>query len=87
MFVVREVPARVWPICGEDYPSWLLLGWWADKPLHVMAAYNAQDDEQIVIAAYEPDPVLWDDGFRRESNEMRSVQTGGDAPRRDHGDV
>lgn len=48
------------------YPSRLLLGWrGAALPLHVVAAYNAQDDEQIVITVYEPDPALWDDGFRR----------------------
>lgn len=47
------------------YPSRLLLGWHGGRPLHVVAAYNAQDDEQIVITVYEPDPVLWEDGFRR----------------------
>ena len=47
------------------YPSRLLLGWRGDKPLQVVAAYNAQDDEQIVITVYEPEPALWEDGFRR----------------------
>ena len=47
------------------YPSRLLLGWRGGKPLHVVAAYNAQDDEQIVITVYEPDPALWEHGFRR----------------------
>lgn len=47
------------------YPSRLLLGWAGDRPLHVVAAYNAQNDEEIVITVYEPDSVLWDDGFRR----------------------
>jgi len=53
---------------SEDmpYPSRLLLGWRNGRPLHVVAAYNAQDDEQIVITVYEPDAVLWDDGFRRK---------------------
>ncbi len=47
------------------YPSRLLLGWGGDKPLHVVVAYNAQDDEHIVITVYEPDPALWEDGFKR----------------------
>jgi len=47
------------------YPSRLLLGWQGERPLHVAAAYNAKDDEQIVITVYEPDPELWSDGFRR----------------------
>ena len=46
------------------YPSRLILGWQGDRPLHVVAAYNAEDDETIVITAYEPDPDLWDAGFR-----------------------
>jgi len=47
------------------YPSQLLLGWREGKPLHVVVAYNAQDEEHIVITVYEPDPTLWEDGFRR----------------------
>ena len=43
----------------------MLLGWRGDRPLHVVVAYNAQDDEQILITVYEPDPVQWEDGFKR----------------------
>ena len=49
----------------KPYASRLSLGWRGAKPLHVVAAYNAQDDEQIVITVYEPDSALWDDGFKR----------------------
>ena len=48
------------------YPSRLLLGWRGERPLHVVTAYNARDDEQIVITVYEPDPMMWEDGFRRK---------------------
>ena len=48
------------------YASRLLLGWRDHKPLHVVVAYNAQGDEQVVITAYEPDPALWEDDFRRK---------------------
>lgn len=47
------------------YPGRLLLGWRGVEPLHVVAAYNEQDDEQIVITVYEPEPALWEAGFRR----------------------
>ena len=50
----------------NPYASRLLLGWRGHKPLHVVSAYNAQDDEQIVITVYEPDPALWEDDFRRK---------------------
>jgi hypothetical protein len=49
----------------KPYPSRLLLGWRDDRPLHVVAAFNAADDEQVVITVYEPDSAQWEDGFRR----------------------
>jgi hypothetical protein len=47
------------------YPSRLILGWRDGRPLHVIAAYNANDEETIVITVYEPDPALWSEDFRR----------------------
>lgn len=49
----------------KPYPSRLLLGWRGERPLHVVAAYNAQEDEEIVITVYEPEAALWEDGFKR----------------------
>ena len=49
----------------QPYPSRLLLGWRGERPLHVVVAYNAQDDEEIVITVYEPEAALWEDGFKR----------------------
>jgi hypothetical protein len=47
------------------YPSRLMLGWAAGRPIHVVAADNRQDEEVIVITVYEPDPDLWEPGFKR----------------------
>lgn len=47
------------------YPSRLVLGWLAGRPLHVVAADNTVTDETIVITVYEPDAELWELGFRR----------------------
>jgi len=52
----------------RPYASRLLLGWRGDMPLHVVAAYNPSDGEQIVITVYEPDPELWEVGFRRRKS-------------------
>lgn len=49
----------------KPYPSRLLLGWRGSKPVHVVSAYNAEDDEQVVITVYEPSPALWEPGFKR----------------------
>lgn len=47
------------------YPSKLLLGQRGSRPLHVVAADNAEGDETIVVTVYEPDPQEWDAGFTR----------------------
>lgn len=49
------------------YPSRLVLGWSGPRPLHVVAAYNAVDDETIVVTVYEPDPAGWSPDFRRKA--------------------
>jgi hypothetical protein len=49
----------------EPYPSRLVSGWVGNRPLHVVAAYNSEAGETIVITVYEPDPNLWEPDFRR----------------------
>jgi len=46
------------------YPSCLVLGRRGIRPLHIVVAYNATDDETIVITVYEPDPTQWDRKFK-----------------------
>ena len=47
------------------YPSRLVLGWASGRPLHVVAADNARDQETYIITVYEPDPALWPSDLRR----------------------
>ncbi|MFQ5773903.1 MAG: DUF4258 domain-containing protein [Kiloniellaceae bacterium] len=47
------------------YPSRLVLGWIGARPLHVVAADNAEAGETVVITVYEPDPASWNRDFRR----------------------
>ena len=49
----------------KPYPGRLLLGWRGGRPVHVVSAYNAKDDENVVITVYEPNPALWEPGFKR----------------------
>lgn len=46
------------------YPSRLVLGFCGSRPIHVVAADNAADQESIVITVYEPNPARWDSTFR-----------------------
>jgi hypothetical protein len=47
------------------YPSRLTLGWCGARPLHVVVADNLDDEENIIITVYEPDPKEWEPGFKR----------------------
>ena len=50
------------------YPSRLMLGWCGTRPLHVVAADNAEADETIVITVYEPDAAQWESNFKRRKS-------------------
>lgn len=52
----------------EPYPSRLVLSWRNERPLHVVVAENVEEDEWIVITAYEPDPAQWDANFKRRKS-------------------
>ncbi len=56
--VIRDYPD------DTPYPSRLILGWRAERPLHVVAADNDADEETLIITVYEPDPALWESDFR-----------------------
>ena len=47
------------------YPNRLVLGWRHARPLHVVAAENAESGETIVITAYEPGPEEWEQDFKK----------------------
>jgi len=48
----------------KPYPSFLLLGFRMEKPIHLVIAKNVQDDECIVVTAYIPDPSIWMDDLK-----------------------
>ena len=60
--VVEEYP--------EDfpYPSFLVMLWLGQRPVHVVAANNDDDSETIIITVYEPDPLRWNSGFTRRTS-------------------
>ncbi len=47
------------------YPSRLVLGWVGERPIHVVTAYNFQNDEEIVVTVYEPERSQWTADFKR----------------------
>ena len=47
------------------FPSRLVLGWIAQRPIHVVMADEPETVTIIVITTYEPDLERWLPGFRR----------------------
>ena len=48
----------------RPFPSRLLLAFVGDRPLHVVAALDADTRACYVVSVYEPDSGLWDESFR-----------------------
>jgi hypothetical protein len=57
--VIEDYPTD-WP-----YPSKLMLGWQLHRPLHVVAAYNTDKAQIVIVTVYQPDPTQWTPDFRR----------------------
>lgn len=57
--VIEDYPADL------PYPSRLVLARINNRPLHVVAADDLRGEETYIITAYEPDPLEWDQSFRR----------------------
>ena len=49
----------------KPYPSRLILHKLGDRPIHVVVADNLQDQEVIVVTAYEPSLAIWELEFRK----------------------
>jgi len=46
----------------KPYPSFLLLGFIENRPLHVVVSFD-NDGNCYVITAYEPDLSIWNENF------------------------
>lgn len=48
----------------KPYPSLLMLAIIDGRPLHTVVAWNADENEWIVITVYEPNPADWEPDFK-----------------------
>jgi hypothetical protein len=46
------------------YPSLLMLGFYNDTALHVVVSRDSETENCYVVTVYQPDPELWEAGFR-----------------------
>ena len=48
----------------EPFPCCLMLGFVHGRPLHVVVAVETKSSSCYIITAYDPDPNLWEKGFK-----------------------
>ncbi|MGH8910284.1 MAG: DUF4258 domain-containing protein [Egibacteraceae bacterium] len=53
------------------YPARLVLGMCRRGMLHVAVRDNLEDHEAIIETAYQPEPALWEPGFRTRRKDGR----------------
>lgn len=56
--VIQEYPD------DQPFPSYLLLDFVGNRPIHVVFSYDQETDTGYVITAYIPDPKIWQLDFR-----------------------
>jgi hypothetical protein len=48
----------------KPYPSCLMLAYVDNRPIHIVLGKDEEQERCIVITAYEPDPGIWEPGFK-----------------------
>jgi hypothetical protein len=56
--IIKEYPD------DRPYPSFLILSFVNNRPLHVVVARNTNDDFCFVVTIYEPDKSMWSKDFK-----------------------
>jgi hypothetical protein len=54
----------------KPYPSFLMLGFINNRPIHVVLASDNENQVGIVITVYEPDPEIWTEDFVSRRNKL-----------------
>jgi hypothetical protein len=49
---------------SRPYPSRLVLGFSADRPIHAVAATSADEEITVVVTTYVPDPRRWEPDWK-----------------------
>ena len=49
----------------KPYPSYLLLGFVNNKPIHLVLAIKENEKKGVIVTVYRPDPLLWNNNFSK----------------------
>jgi Domain of unknown function (DUF4258) len=58
--IIKEYPD------DKPYPSFLILKFVNNKPVHIVVAKNNENNFCFVITVYEPDPTMWSKDFKNK---------------------
>lgn len=48
----------------KPYPSYVMLSFIKNSPMHVVFAFDEENQTGIIVTAYVPDPRLWTEDFK-----------------------
>lgn len=63
-FVVENGEVIMTYLHDRPYPSYLVLGYVSDRPIHLVVGKDDSLERCIIVTAYEPDESIWDGGFK-----------------------
>lgn len=52
----------------KPYPSCLMLAYINNRPIHVVVGRDEEKGRCIVVTTYEPDPNIWQPGFKSKKS-------------------
>ena len=58
--IIKEYPE------DKPYPSFLILSFVKNRPVHVVVARNDNDELCFVVTVYEPDKSMWSNDFKNK---------------------
>lgn len=56
---------------GDEPPRYLVLGWIAKRPIHVVGEDDSASGETTVVTVYEPDRKIWKSGFKERKGKRK----------------
>ena len=48
----------------KPFPSYLILGYSNNDPIHIVVGINKEDQELHMITTYKPDTSIWENNFK-----------------------
>ena len=54
----------------RPFPSFLLLGYSDNRPLHIVLSYDLESESIFIITVYEPSELIWESDFKTRRKQL-----------------